>query len=63
MATENIDAIHTDKFTQGVPLNRVSERFGKNVTCLVVGYNVADVHALRSTNFGEPMQVDSVRAG
>ncbi len=55
MATENIDVIHTDKFTQGVSLNRVCECFGKNVTCLIVGSDVADVNARRSTNFSKPV--------
>ena len=63
MATENVGVVHTDKFTQSVPLNRIGKSLGKNVSSLVVGSDVADVHALRSNNFGEPLQVDSVRAG
>ena len=57
MATENVGFIHTDKLAQGVPLTRVGEGLGENVSGLVVGPDVADVnplgkHRLQKANAG-----------
>jgi hypothetical protein len=55
IAAENIVGIHADEFGQRVPLQRVGESFGENVSGLIVSANVADVDSLGGTNFRKPM--------